>query len=128
MKNLLILCGFLACTVSLLGQDSKNLPDYEKGSWLFHACKADVRNMDSSNGGEVADLDLANECLDYFGGFSEALLLKKSTLCTGNASIGTMVRVYVDYMEKHPKLLDEHRGIGLFISLTENYPCAKSSK
>jgi hypothetical protein len=51
------------------GQDNDKLQDFEKGSWLFHSCKANIRTMDSANGGDSVDIDLAQGCLDYFAGF-----------------------------------------------------------
>jgi hypothetical protein len=37
--------------------------------------------------------------------------------------LGTLARVYVAYMEKHPKLLDAYKSEGLFDALVDAYPC-----
>jgi hypothetical protein len=41
----------------------------------------------------------------------------------GAASDGTLSRIYVAYMQKNPKLLDEYKGTGLFLALRDAYPC-----
>jgi hypothetical protein len=37
--------------------------------------------------------------------------------------MGTTIRVYVAYMEKNPKLIDEWMITGVLRSLMDNYPC-----
>ena len=125
MKKLLIVCAFVFVAASLRPQDAAKLQDFEKGSWLFHVCQANIRGTDAPNGADAAEAALANECLDYFQGFTEGSEVSTAQFCATGSSTGTMVRVYVKYMETHPKLLDEHRVVGLLLALKENYPCPK---
>jgi hypothetical protein len=78
--------------------------------------------MDSANGGESADLDLAAHCLDYVEGFLDGFMGPKA-VCLNGTSNGTLVRVYVLYMQKNPKLLDDYRSVGLSRSVVDAYPC-----
>lgn len=99
------------------------LQDVEKGLWLFHACQAEIRMIDSPSGGKTPDAVL---CETYVTGFIDGILLGAGThqaFCANEASIGTVVRVYVNYMQQHPKLLDEYRPVGLLEAITANYPC-----
>jgi hypothetical protein len=110
------------CQPSTLGEE-------DKGSWLFHVCQAAVRSMDAADGGTDADVPLTGRCLDYTEGVTDAVaLLSTRSLCPGTASTGTMLRVYVNYMQKHPKLLDEPKQIGLLNAWIEAYPCTKTHK
>lgn len=97
-------------------------PPHRSGAALFHACQADIRMMDSSTGGDDADIYPANECIEYVGGFVDAIGIS-GHVCFGDASTGTVIRVYVAYMQKNPKLLDESRGLGLFGAVLDAYPC-----
>lgn len=68
------------------------------------------------------DLALALVCTNYIQGFMDAGTLSTS-FCTGEATIATVIRVYVAYLDKNPKLLDGMRGTGVLLSLTDAYPC-----
>jgi Rap1a immunity proteins len=110
------------CQPSTLSED-------DKGSSLFHACQAAVRSMDAADGGTDADASLTGRCIDYTEGVSDGVVsLSPRSLCPGNASVGTMIRVYVIYMQGHPKLLDERKHIGLLNAWIEAYPCTKTHK
>ena len=39
--------------------------------------------------------------------------------------MGTFARVYVNYMDQHPKLMDKLRGIGMMDAMKAAYPCSK---
>lgn len=128
MKKLLIFCTFGVFATSLRPQNAGKIPDFDKGSWLFRACQANIRYMDAAPGMDTADNALANECLDYIGGFTDGVTLAENIYCTSQVSMGTMTRVYVLFMQEHPKLLDEYRGVGLMLALKANYPCPTTGK
>ena len=107
-------------------QEKTSLLDQKKGAWLHHVCQGAVRGMDAPNGGEGADLDLM-ECVDYVGGFSDGAA-GTSLFCTGSASTGTIIREYVLFIQNHPKLLDEQRGLGFLLAMEKNFPCKASKK
>lgn len=50
-----------------------------------------------------------------------------SSICLGDASEGTMIRVYVAYMDRNPKLMDELMILGVVSSLHDSYPCHKAT-
>jgi len=110
-------------------QSSPNLSTEDKGSWLFHACQANIRTMDAADGGTDADVALTEKCIDYEEGvFDGALSVSPRSFCPGNATNGTMIRVYVNYMQEHPKLLDEAKSVGLIQAWIHAYPCPRSRK
>jgi hypothetical protein len=55
--------------------------------------------------------------------FNDFYSVEPSTICLGGASMGTTIRVYVAYMDKNPKLMDEWMITGVGRALRENYPC-----
>jgi hypothetical protein len=66
----------------------------------------------------------ANSCIGYIQGFVQAFELNGAmVICTEGASWGTMARVYVAYMDAHPKLMDEHKANDLAAALVDAYPC-----
>ena len=128
MKKLLIVCVFIFFAPSLYPQTTEKIADFNKGSALFRACQANIRGMDAAPGTDVADNALANECLDYIAGFTDAATLVENIYCANQVSMGTMTRVYVLFIQEHPKLLDTYRGIGLMLALKANYPCPITGK
>jgi hypothetical protein len=98
-----------------------------KGSWLYSACQGGKRFLDAPRGHQSDD-DFSDfdKCSSYIAGFVEA---GAPNACPPDeASLGTMLRLYVAYMDGHPKLLDEHRLIGLRQALREAYPCRSKGK
>ncbi len=49
------------------------------------------------------------------------------TICAEGATVGTLSRVYVAYVEKNPKLMDEPKAAGLYEAFAIEYPCAIKS-
>ena len=94
-----------------------------KGAYLYHACIAAVRVQDASQPNEE-DISMSAECSSYVSGFIDASSLAPA-LCLPNTTVATVVRLYVNYMAKHPKLMDKARGQGLFYSLSDAYSCPK---
>ncbi len=66
----------------------------------------------------------ANSCVGYIQGFVQAIeLFGPRAICTERASWGTMARIFVAYMDAHPKLMDQHKALDLREALIETYPC-----
>jgi hypothetical protein len=70
-----------------------------------------------------SNTDASDYCIGYFEGFVDINQFSDSSLCLNSARIGTLIRVYVSYMEKHPKLLDDFKVSGVIYALKETYPC-----
>jgi hypothetical protein len=109
------------------------LPDITKGDHLYHACRASVRNMnmDASDYSQIpsAALQADTECVVYVSGFLDGYTANmgpsSNLFCLDKtASVGVIVRLYVQYMAAHPKLLDVDKVIGLSDALQANYPCS----
>jgi hypothetical protein len=47
----------------------------------------------------------------------------KQLICDDGASVGTLSRVYVAYMQANPKMMDEYESHGLFMAFAVAYPC-----
>jgi len=90
----------------VVAQASTDIPVSQRGAALYHSCLAAVRAMDAADGGTNADNELAVHCADYIRGFLDAALFTH-TLCVGNATNETVVRTYVDFIQKRPKLMDD---------------------
>src|SRR5580698_2062393 len=126
MRTILTLAALFILSCLSHAQAPHELDPDQKGSWLFHACQANVRTMDASNGGTDADLALSDHCLDYTEGYIDGSLgVAPRSYCLGDARLGTMIRVYVNYMQQHPKFLDRPKSVGLLRAWVENYPCQK---
>jgi len=78
--------------------------------------------MDSPTANE-RDLRDGGFCLGYFRGFGDYNAMASSSICLDRAHTGTAIRVYVAYMEKTPKFLDETMIIGVIYALKDAYPC-----
>ena len=111
----------LACKAAK-SQAPPGIEDDSKGSWLHHSCQASIRAEDAGSNANPTDIEDANHCIDYLAGFIDGS--SPTTLfCPGNATVGTLIRIYVNFMQRHPKYRDEQRGIGLIAALHANYPC-----
>jgi Rap1a immunity proteins len=98
--------------------------EYGKGSWLFHQCQAYVRLLDNPNSGNEADFHSGARCFDYLKGFVDGAMGNgQRPFCPGNATVETTVRIYVNYMQAHPKLLDDAKTTGILQAWREAYPC-----
>lgn len=98
-------------------------PEDPKGYWLFHACKGTIRWWDAPISNKPnEEIENFDNCTSYINGFIEASLSLGDCLLP-EGSNGTIVRKYVAYMERNPKLLDEDRVVGLRAALRNRYPC-----
>ena len=119
-------------------QQPQPVPEHQRGSALYHDCLVAVALMDTtappgSNVDHMLAVAESNSCVEYISGFAEgvnigvtdALKTEGSTLCVYGSSVATLTHVYVLYMKAHPTLMDQHRSIGLMLSLKEAFTCPK---
>jgi Rap1a immunity proteins len=70
------------------------------------------------------DAGRSDLCLGYFEAFVDVSDLLHSTLCIKDARLATLIRVYLAYMEKNPKLLDKPKIFGVAYAMIESYTCS----
>ncbi len=105
-------------------QSSAPLDENQRGSYLFRACQGTIRFQDAGVTGTNNDAAKSQFCVAYIGGFLDGLEMANShAICTRNATMGTIARVYVAYMEKNPKDLDVEMPVGMLNAIMGAYPC-----
>ena len=100
-----------------------------QGSSLYRDCQAEVRLMELPSLTKAAQPDLidGSYCVGFVNGFTGNLGSATDAICINGASTGSVVRAYVAFMEKNPKLLQEDRRVGLRLALKQAYACPVSS-
>lgn len=93
-----------------------------RGNALYSDCQALTRMLDGQPS-TVVEVQSGSSCTDYIDGFTDGYEAAGPSLCVGGASLGTLARVYIAYMQKKPKLLDQHKSVGLLMALKDAYPC-----
>lgn len=96
----------------------------QKGTALFQDCVDDVRYMDYPTDPR-RDLDAAQRCSFYIGGFLDARGGAESMACAGSTTFDGMIRNYVRYMREHPVFMTAHRAVGLRSFLLETCRTSK---
>ena len=110
---------FLFCVAVSCRSDAQNSA-INTSSRLFHSCQDSVRFMDNPQ----SPVEGSEYCLGYFSGFTDMLTMSPSPgICVADARIGTLIRVYVAYMEKNPQHLDDHEILGVALAMKEPYSC-----
>jgi hypothetical protein len=107
---------------------AQNDSTQSRGADLFHDCQADIRLLDAPDAKSVSDSDFENSqfCAGYFTAFGDFIAMGHTSICVGEARLDTTIRVYVAYMDKHPKLMDDPMILGVVLALKESYPCPES--
>ena len=99
--------------------------DLSKGSQLYVSCQAAVRWSDVPAPAQAkAEVASSTCCFGYLGGYIDGLNVLKEQVCIHGASLNTIARVYVLYMQKNPTLMEEGRALGLLLSLKSSYGCS----
>jgi hypothetical protein len=98
------------------------LPDLHSASYLYESCKGAIRLQDDPARGTEEDISLSDACTVYIAGFLDGVSLSR-VVCTDNPTMGTLARVYIAYMDKHPKQMESNRAQALFNALTDADPC-----
>jgi hypothetical protein len=94
--------------------------DQGSGSGLYADCKVYLSIADDLKGSTANDLQ-AGVCIGYISGFTDSV--NGDHICASDATMGTIVRVYIAYMDKNPKLFDAPRAVGLDLALKDAYRC-----
>lgn len=109
--------------LAMFAQQDKIQP-FDLGSALYAQCQETLRVFDNPRDMST-DLRSATSCSAYIDGFVDGLSFGKPLFCAKEASVATMARIYVAYMQKNPKLLDHYKSEGLMLALADAYPCSK---
>lgn len=90
---------------------------------LYNACKAWMRIQDGAQ--QLHDLDMADYCLGYSQGYfaGAGALTSERSFCAGQSHFSTVARVYVTYIDQHPRMLDERAEVGFGLAMLASYPC-----
>jgi hypothetical protein len=101
------------------------IPETQRGTWLYQACQGAQRFLDNPYDAKTSADQGSNfdNCTAYLAGYLEGPTAE--TCPTAESTMGTYVRVYVLFMQKHPKLLDMWRSVGLQEAMRDAYPCSK---
>ena len=104
-------------------------PEPTGGARLYRACQASIRMADAGAQASLVDAARGNLCVGYLSGYQDALDAAKARgLCVPNVTTEAIIRVYVAYMDKHPKLLESDMATGVHGALFEAYPCAATTR
>lgn len=95
---------------------------YTKGSELSSQCKNWVALVDKTRTLTEDEIYQAGECEGYVNGLMSGLVSMRVG-CPGKGTLGTLIRVYLAYVDGHPKVLDMAASAGLFGAVKEAYPC-----
>ena len=106
-------------------QSADAIAELSRGSALYRVCQAEVRLMDLPDLSKATQSDLLNGayCVGYVNGFLSNLH-PAAAVCTGGVTAGTLVRAYVEFMERNPAMMDQDRKTGLEMALTDTYHCS----
>jgi len=141
----LIAIIFALIPPATLSQDLPYRPGF--GSQLAYQCKAYVWVMSGPHriGDDAAanQVTAGSQCRGYVEGFVDGInsedvatptasLPRKDrndwwskALCIPPGTVDTWIKVYIAFMDKNPKYLDEIMGTSLRAALHETYPCPK---
>ena len=95
------------------------------GTDLQKQCRLYVTAMDETRPLDIDESYQAGVCFGFIGGIAQGLNTLKVSCPPSTATLNTMVRIYLVYVEKHPKVLDFDRSSGAYGAFKEAYPCSK---
>jgi hypothetical protein len=100
--------------------------DMSKGAHLYASCEAAVRLTDNPNSAQAkTELPASTYCFGYLAGYIDGVNRLHSSICVNGASMNAVARVYANYMQRNPKLIDEDRSLGALLALTDAFPCSR---
>ncbi len=96
-----------------------------KGASLLKACQAELRLMQPGalTSADAGDLVNGSYCIGYLNGFLANLTTDRNAACPNDEPMAELVRAYVSYMERNPRLLEEEKRMGLRLALQNAFPC-----
>jgi hypothetical protein len=93
-------------------------------SSLYADCKAQVWIEEKGATSDMMTLLSARQCTSYIQGVVDGLRSRPQTVCLGGAKSQEIARVYVTYLDAHPKMRDGERFSILIAALESSYPCS----
>ena len=125
--RLMVVAALLLVSV-VTGKPVDATREIVKGAALYKSCQAEVRLMELPDISQATQPDLIDGsfCVGFVNGFTGNLHGTRIGVCTNGSSMGEVVKAYVAFMEKNPRLMDEDRRIGLGMALESTYPCPAS--
>ena len=125
----MVVLGLLLATVVTSKVDDPTR-EIVKGSALYKSCQAEVRLMELPDISQATQPDLINGsfCVGFVNGFTGNLSGAKIGVCTNGSSMGAVVKAYIAFMDKNPRLMNEDRRVGLGMALQNAYPCPASQE
>ena len=114
-----IIVSIMLATVHALAMLQEG-PSTDSGSHLCYACKNALRFWDGDKSQPRTDAAL---CVSYFEGFIDGCTWQKESPICMDATAGAIVRIYLNYMDKHPSLFDSPRSLGMVLSLRAACSC-----
>ena len=116
----------LVLLLALIAGQAAMPADLSRGCHLYGSCQAAARLSDDPASAQAkSELASSTYCFGYIGGYMDGLNVLKEQVCIRGASLDTIARVYVLYMQRNPKLMDEGRALGLLLSLKSSYACLR---
>ncbi len=94
----------------------------QPASALYSDCQVVIR-ISETGSADSSILMKAQHCVSYIDGFVNGLRMRPGLACVADAQLPTLARVYVAYVDQHPKLLDGATWPALLLALEESYPC-----
>lgn len=95
----------------------------DRASTLYSQCRAYTALVDNARPMNSDAMLDAGTCVGYIDGFTDVVAAGSTTVCLQPTTIATLARVYIAYMDAHPKAFDVRRGVSLALALTDAYPC-----
>lgn len=94
------------------------------GSELYNNCQTHLSFTKPNSAHTGEDAMKAKECTSYFEGFLEGGYKVRGFCPSGHAMV-FYIQAYVDFMDKHPELLDKPKAIGIATVLKDQFPCSQ---
>lgn len=101
----------------------------DRGTTLLIECQAAIQLQENPAVRDEQTQALAALCVGYIDGFTDAIIQDRNPdICFAHATPATIARVYVAYVQQHPKVLDSAKKEGLYLALQDAYSCNSRRK
>jgi hypothetical protein len=94
------------------------------GSELYNDCQTYLSYKKPGTSHTDQDPTKAEGCASYVEGFLAGGYKVRGFCPSGHAEV-FYIQAYVDFMDKHPELLDKPKAIGITTVLKEQFPCSQ---
>jgi hypothetical protein len=102
----------------------QEVPRYaDLGRGLYSDCRAALKTVEADKPTAADQLSSA-KCQGYLEAFVDLRGSELTDFCPPDeASLGTVLRIYLNFMVKNPTYMDRPRREGVRAALKESYPC-----